>query len=483
MTFDFYALPENILARIFLLGTRITMRDTTGLPFALLVSHVCAIWRRIAHITPSVWRIIPITDSNLMLPKLFMTWAGNENFEFYLHAKNIRVKPVLDLICQYSNRMDALFVRAESAQALYLIFTRFRTMKVPLLRQLEVIADHGAFSVVGGQLPDISENDPPNLQHLHLEGCSLDLQSPLAWGLTSLSLSRLPASWSRPDFDQFAEMLLLSPNLKHLSLDGVFPEIMVGDPLGDVELLSLESLELAIPPHYEYTNDLFDIITAPNLRKLKFTSKWAPAWTGLDTAFPVMAAKYPAVRELHFVVTCTEDFGEENRIDPSFYRAFPELRVFILEAFYDPHAMYFLMPWVMTLTDDVEILEHGNLSFDMIWPNLDLLVVRAAYDRISHELSEGQPSLCGIIDVLGVTRDSLALPFSAQQDCIFERLEVLHDAPAERREANGNANSSETRDRLAALPSLPSTSSFHTSTRVSLFPEFVQGSSRMPLAL
>lgn len=467
MAFNFYGLPENILARIFLLGTQITMRNSEGLPFALLVSHVCAIWRRIARDTPSIWRIIPVTDTNLMLPKLFMTWAGDEKFEFYLHAKDIRIKPVIDLICQHSKRIEALFIRAESAQALYLVFTRLRAVQIPLLRKLEVTVNSGAFSALGGQLPDISEDHPPSLTYLHLEGCTFNLQSPLARGLTSLSLSRLPAAWCHPDFEQFAEILLLSPNLKHLSLDDIFPDILASDALCDVELLLLESLELVIPPHYESTNEFFDIITAPNLRKLKLTSKWAPAWTGLDMALPVMAAKYPAVRELHFVITSDEEFGEECKVDPSLYRAFPELRVFILEAFYDLHAIYFFMPWVMTLTDDVEVYEQDNLSFDLIWPKLDMLVVRAAYDN---RLSEGQ-SLHGLLDMISAMRDSFGLPLTIQQEYIFKKLGSSHDASAGRRK--GNRRLSTTRDRLVALPSVSRSSSIQNSMSDSLVPEFV----------
>ena len=420
-----------------------------------------------------------------MLSKLFMTWAANENFEFYLHIKDTQIRSILDLLFQHSKRIERLFIYSESGQSLYHIFTRLRLLQLPVLQQLEVIFNPSTPHTMSGHLPNIMDDDGLTLRHIHLEGCALDLRKPLGWGLRSLTLSRLPATWSHLSFDQFAEMLLLSPGLKSLSLDGVFPDHVAGDDQIGIQLLELETLELVIPPYYEFTNDLFNIITAPNLRKLKLSSRWEPVWVGLDTAFPVMAAKYPAVRELHFVITCTEGFGDENKIDQSFYMIFPELRVFSIEAFYDPHVMYFLVPWVTAMDDDLVVVGDDHFCLDMIWPHLDLMVIKSDHDN-PEEVFIGQPSLQDLIDIIRVTRESVGLPLDIQQDWIFEKLNDVRGVSADRHHGSGRVPS--TRDRLVALPSVLRTPQVQTSVGESCtlgqqHPEFVQGSSRTPWVL
>ena len=118
----------------------------------------------------------------------------------------------------------------------------------------------------------------------------------------------------------------------------------------------------------------------------------------------------------------------------------------------------------------------------MIWPHLDLMVIRSDHDN-PDEVFIGQPSLQDLIDIIRVTRESVGLPLDIQQDWIFEKLKDVRAVSADGIHGSGRAPS--TRDRLVALPSVLRTPQLQTSVGESCtlgqqHPEFVQGSSRTP---
>lgn len=52
-------LPNEMLAAVFEAGARITLQDG-GLPFILVVSHVCRHWRTTAYSFSDAWCYIPV---------------------------------------------------------------------------------------------------------------------------------------------------------------------------------------------------------------------------------------------------------------------------------------------------------------------------------------------------------------------------------------------------------------------------------------
>ena len=121
----------------------------------------------------------------------------------------------------------------------------------------------------------------------------------------------------------------------------------------------------------------------------------------------------------------------------------------------------------------------------MIWPHLDLMVIRSDHDN-PDEVLVGQPSLQDLIGIIRVTRESVGLPLDIQQDWIFEKLNDVRGVSADRH--HGSGRDSSTRDRLVALPSVLRTPQLQTPVGESCtlgqqHPEFVQGSSRTPWVL
>ncbi|CAL1694377.1 unnamed protein product [Somion occarium] len=437
-TVDINILPDKILVTIFEFGSRITLQNSR-LPFTILASHVCRRWRNVTHMTPSVWRSISIVDPlNLTVPRFCLEKAGGEELEFYLHARDNRNIDALDLLKEHSNRLYSLSIRADTPLALFVTFAQLRiAVNAPCLKRLEVYVNANV-----RQLPDIFMDRPPALSHVRLEGSTFGFGSGLMRGLTSLILTRRPSGLTLPSYQAFSEMLLASPELTHLTLDGVLPDIQLDTECIQIELLSLVSLELTIPPHYESIDGIFDIITAPNLRKLKYSSNWEPAWMALDLVLPVLAAKFSGLQEFHVAITSSEAFKEHSWVDSLLFRAFPELRVFILDAFDDSHIRYFLQVWAEYGTEGNAVLDWEGIYFEMLWPKLELLVVRAPFDDDTDE-----PSLDGLIEFLGSMRTSFGLPFDVKQGYIFEGLGREEDGQGREEERNIIT----TRDRLAAL--------------------------------
>lgn len=52
-------LPSELLGMVFESGTGLTVLEP-GLPFIVVVSHVCRRWRDVAHSTPDAWCSVPM---------------------------------------------------------------------------------------------------------------------------------------------------------------------------------------------------------------------------------------------------------------------------------------------------------------------------------------------------------------------------------------------------------------------------------------
>ena len=114
----------------------------------------------------------------------------------------------------------------------------------------------------------------------------------------------------------------------------------------------------------------------------------------------------------------------------------------------------------------------------MIWPHLDLMVIRSDHDN-PDEVFIGQPSLQDLIDIIRATRESVGLPVAIKQPWVFERLNSVDGILPERHESGDT-----TRDRLVALTSSHRARQLQGESHASLrFPGIIQDSSRMPWVL
>ncbi|TCD62634.1 hypothetical protein EIP91_006618 [Steccherinum ochraceum] len=424
---DITSLPAELLVLVFEHGSQATLH-TLGRPFAITISHVSQRWRQLVYASASVWRAIPST-SHILLDQ-YLKMSQNYTLDVYLHARprvgDIGVLDIVTLLLNHSHRWRSLYIRASTAPLLFVVISRLRKARAPMLQRFELYVDAQPHTV--GQLPPIFVDErPPNLASVTLEGVGfvgmpLTISVSLLTGLTSLTLSRLPRSMGQIPYASFKDLLNASPKLKHLELDSVVPKVMYGVRYDEIVLPHLQSLCLVVPPDSHYLQQLFTIVTAPSLRVLRFESGWALNWAIFEDSLSILATKYHDIKELYFSVTLKPGTPMVNDgVDPAFFKAFPHLRQFSLSVLDDAFATYYLLPWIGLLTEDLQSDEEKSPLPDsaMVWPQLDLLTVRAPYD------AESLVGLDECLEMLGTLRMSMGLPFDLQEAFIFADNETL----------------------------------------------------------
>ncbi|KAI0081186.1 hypothetical protein K474DRAFT_1704196 [Panus rudis PR-1116 ss-1] len=419
-----HALPDKALAIIFEWGGRMTLQDETHLPFVLLVSQVSHRWRSVTHAHPSIWANIPIPKPQaLTLAEYYLGNAQDEPLSIYIHARDRGLAGAFHLIFSNSHRLRSLALRVDTASALFLFLAELRNVEISSLQHLELYIDIPPSNV--GQISDIflTEQSRLHLSTLKLEGSTFSFQSPTMRGLTSLSLSRLPRNLAQPSYLDFRELLEASPSLDHLCLDGIVPKLESDTDYPEILLSSLRTLEVTIPSGCNYVSQYLDLFAVPMLHRFKYVSQWKPALIHqFELSLPVLAARFAGLRELHLSVTSPEPFTVDGRVDAHFFLAFPYLQLFVLDVFDDSQALYFLERW--TEFGETDELDYEDVMADIVWPCLNLLVLRAPYDTPDDdsESDDGRPSLDEVLEELVARRMSLMMPFEVHQGYVFEGL-------------------------------------------------------------
>ncbi|PSS29674.1 hypothetical protein PHLCEN_2v2822 [Hermanssonia centrifuga] len=425
-------MPNELLVCIFEHGGRITLQDL-GLPFAVLVSHVSRHWRALSHNTPAVWSSIPVRPAHLDLASIFLDRSNGYPLSLCLHVEKVwKVQDALALVLSSAQRWLNLYIRAGTGASVYLVITHLKRINVPRLEHFELTVRNAKPGTLGWLPPifDPSEDDrrhhpSPKLRSVCLQGISFRFRSGLLSGLTSLTLAYLPRDMAAPMYSEFRELLRMSPNLVHLKLADVFPQVAPGVHYSEIEMRCLSTLDIVMHQSEEYVQTFFGIIAAPSLRTLKFESKWSIAWEGFESAIvSVLAVKFGQLRALHLTVSDTIHLGEYG-VNVAFYDAFPELRQFSLNVLDDQLAQYFLKPWAVAMSGGEED-DFPEVAYPLVWPKLELLTVRAPYD----EQEEDEDSIDDTLELIGSLRLSLGLPFDVFQACVFadfQMMEPLHN--------------------------------------------------------
>lgn len=400
-------LPDELLVLVFEQGSQFTLREIyRPTPLAILVAHVCRRWRRVALETPSVWRTVPIVNPrNLNLPKMFIEKSGVYQLDIFLHAKNLGTHAAMTTILEQSHRWSGLYIRVASSPFLFVVINRLRDAIAPRLRRFELYVDAQPNSV--GLLPPIFTDHAPQIHTLRLEGGTFDFRSHLLCGLTSLTLARFPREMAQPSHTAFRDILAASPRLLHLTLDGVLPRLAPDIEYDEIEVPTLLSLNLTLYQGCDAIQQLFSVLVVPKLDVLVYNSGWTLAFSYFEASLPILAAKYDSLKELHFTIASSTPLIEPS-IDPYFFSAFPGLQSLVLNVFDDAYAAYFLIPWVEQSSSSERLSEDG------IWPNFQLLTVRAPYDN------DGSTELDEILELLASVRLSVGLPFDLLEGSIFE---------------------------------------------------------------
>ncbi|KAI0348116.1 hypothetical protein BDW22DRAFT_1350266 [Trametopsis cervina] len=413
-------LPAEILVLIFEEGGRLTLQDD-HLPFAVLATHVCRLWRRVALNTSSVWCSIPVHPLRPGLTEHFLSRSGRLPLDVCLHFKKVlKTESALATIFEHRRRWVNFYLRAGNGGGMYLVIQRLRAAgdSLPLLRHLGISVTAKPGTV--GRVPEIFPDGdrPRGLESITMHGTSCDFRSPIFSGLTHLNLSFFPRSMGIPKYATFAELFRSAQHLTHLKLAGVFPNLTEGREYAEIELPALHTLELVMKQDEDYVPLFFSIICAPALQVLRFESRWVTTWSGFGYCVPIVSAKFAHLHTLSLVMA-TPGVSEDMVMKPEMFMCFPELRVLTLSAFHDYTLMHcFVKPWIAMYGAH----EHAFLSIyeGTVFPKLDLLIVNAPFDTEEEIQQGGEDTLEEGIYVLGGLRLSCGLPMEVMLRPIFE---------------------------------------------------------------
>ncbi|EKM61447.1 uncharacterized protein PHACADRAFT_190611 [Phanerochaete carnosa HHB-10118-sp] len=405
-----YNMPELVLILIFERGAHDMLQDD-GLPFALLVSHVCRGWRITAARSPSVWSAIPVHSSRPGLLEYFLARCGAVlplSLCFHVKSKRTIASEVLALGLSQPERVREVHLRAHHGFAVFLYISQLRQMSLPRLVHFEINLAKSTNKCSLGPLPAILNDNPPaTLSSVVLEGVSFRFQSPMLKGLTRLTLADLPREFAAPSYVTFRNLLLASPMLEYLKLDHVFPVLTQVLDYGQIVLPTLHTLDLVMEHDAPYVSDFFLILSAPHIHTLLFATSSPTTCEGFEDALRILRASFENLHTLRLSSLFTRVLCNSG-VQPILFDAFPELRCFVLTAHSDRIVMHYLEPWIASTMEGCEV-----------WPKLELLTVRSPFGDLE---SEGAATCVDdALELLADLRCSAALPFDVWQEFIVPR--------------------------------------------------------------
>ncbi|CAA7264100.1 unnamed protein product [Cyclocybe aegerita] len=274
-------LPNEILARIFTLGTRAWQdREPRTLPFPILISSICSHWRQLAHITPNLWAYI-LVPLHKRSEEDCLTWISEwrersgalpisvilDDTLGYPDKLPDLIKDLLDIITQQPHCLGRLVIRL-SATGLDLRTNDMNRMALASsLREVSLYLSEHPFLVAFASFRQAFQwlQSLPNLTRLSLGGIWL---APIVPNLTSLTLKGLHATQ-----DHARAIFAASPNLTHLVLAELCPLQPRSLSPERIEALSLQSLAVSLT-HVHGMRDnrsvyLPSVLNTPNLSYLE----------------------------------------------------------------------------------------------------------------------------------------------------------------------------------------------------------------------
>jgi hypothetical protein len=288
-------LPPEILTNIFRYVVWSTGIPLVGIRHRLWLTWVCRRWRAHALADLTMWNAIWIRDTppyerssawldragtaplDIRINECDMAWNEEDKKDTHILADHMRVLLesvflkleqirmliiVVDTWCPAMVVLDMLrdvkYVgRAHSLQRFEL--HRTGTPWAWLVPSYNPIWQQNRIPLFGGHVP--------TLKYICLNGVSVDWNTAPFVNLTTLDLRRMPLEAS-PTLSKFRQMLLSSPRLWKLALDGCGPRIEPVNPtMRPVELSELTILVLG-DFNLAYTLYVLSHIAAPNIRDL-----------------------------------------------------------------------------------------------------------------------------------------------------------------------------------------------------------------------
>ncbi|KAJ3526672.1 hypothetical protein NM688_g8233 [Phlebia brevispora] len=174
-----------------------------------------------------------------------------------------------------------------------------------------------------------------------------------------------------------------------------------------------------------YVPIFFSALSAPALHTLSFESQWQTTWEGFVNALDVIGEKFEDLRYLQLTMSDAFEFDDEILVDHTLFGIFPNLQELAINAIEDAQVQYFLRSWILaTHAEEPDGDESSDLAVAEIWPQLQLLTVRAPYDDGDDEDADEVPTVDDTLSYLGSLRLSINQPLEVWQESIFSHLHV-----------------------------------------------------------
>ncbi|KAG9120824.1 hypothetical protein FRC07_003532 [Ceratobasidium sp. 392] len=305
------ALPSEVLAHIFELGTASPENESGQDDLPLLVSLVCRTWHALALATPTLWNTLVISDNDLPpLSKIRTHLIRSKRaplnlyLDFSTRAESEEVQTVMRVLLPELERWHHLVIVVPAFDVMYnavgMISRAFDVGEIGA-PWLEVLRLYGPpeFDPSEPEPRDLplpvpllghAINPTPRLRDVVMCGIPVDWSTFLPTTLERLQLS-LHSGSRRPTFSQFARLTTGSPNLHTLILNASGPAVPPStESVPKVQLDGLRSLTLdCFDP--DYVEGLLKRFCTPALETLAL----ADAVGDSSRVFEVLAAGRPGI--------------------------------------------------------------------------------------------------------------------------------------------------------------------------------------------
>jgi len=259
----FNKLPSELLIAIFEQGERASRGyDSQTIPFPVLASHVCRLWRNVALDAATLWTDIRIYNihslhgnisERLYLERsksclLNFTICSHGTFAVDSDSRAIARK-VSKVLLPHIGRVHQITLFTESGEVLLAAMALFQDVSAPCLQKLRISILEIAFRPNSHTLPPIFQGGSPNLRSVQVNGIACFGQSTFT-KLTEVSLVRMGFSGESIQLETFVNFLgNVSETLTRLTLSNVNlnADASVASSIPSIELPALTSLYASGP--------------------------------------------------------------------------------------------------------------------------------------------------------------------------------------------------------------------------------------------
>lgn len=314
-----------MLVRIFELGSHpdppdpdIGAPDDDGSRFEFIVTHVCALWRKIGIEAKQLWTSIIFREmTDLELAKVYLQRSGSRTIDIYVdtvsqedHIKGVTLcrdefDLVFDLVVPHVARWRSLILKVRDheckAGARKHLSScgpapNLQTLQLYHLEDWQTSQDlymatvRPPVLIFGGVLP--------RLRNVFLIGVNLPWEtSVFLTNLQELELA-LHSLGVRPAYGDWRRILATSPNLKRLSLHYSGPQASENWPDETILLAQLDELSLTdLDP--DYLCQLFNRLSIPAVKRLRLDLPDQDFTLFINQISRAAAPTFPHLESLH----------------------------------------------------------------------------------------------------------------------------------------------------------------------------------------